>query len=50
MLNLIRNRQKDNVSNQREHIVHLLSNEQSLLGLGVPEEIEPVSLMFIWLR
>ena len=24
--------QKDNVSNQREHIVHLLANEQSRLG------------------
>uniref|UniRef100_A0AAU6MUB7 1,3-beta-glucan synthase n=1 Tax=Paeonia lactiflora TaxID=35924 RepID=A0AAU6MUB7_PAELC len=31
--------QKDNVSNQREHVVHLLANEQS--RLGVPEEIEP---------
>ncbi|KAK9273813.1 hypothetical protein L1049_018624 [Liquidambar formosana] len=31
--------QKDNVSNQREHIVHLLVNEQS--RLGIPEEIEP---------
>ncbi|KAJ4980192.1 hypothetical protein NE237_010972 [Protea cynaroides] len=31
--------QKDNVCNQREHIVHLLANEQS--RLGIPEEIEP---------
>ncbi|KAL5719474.1 Callose synthase 9 [Ranunculus cassubicifolius] len=31
--------QKDNVSNQREHIVHLLANEQS--RLGVHEEVEP---------
>ncbi|XP_016651236.1 PREDICTED: callose synthase 9 isoform X2 [Prunus mume] len=31
--------QKDNVSNQREHIVHLLANEQS--RLRIPEETEP---------
>uniref|UniRef100_A0A2P2MBM2 1,3-beta-glucan synthase component FKS1-like domain-containing protein n=1 Tax=Rhizophora mucronata TaxID=61149 RepID=A0A2P2MBM2_RHIMU len=31
--------QKDNVYNQREHIVHLLANEQS--QLGIPDEIEP---------
>ncbi|XP_043693425.1 callose synthase 9 [Telopea speciosissima] len=31
--------QKDNVCNQREHIVHLLANEQS--RLGIPEEIDP---------
>ncbi|KDP44403.1 hypothetical protein JCGZ_19418 [Jatropha curcas] len=31
--------QKDNVSNQREHIVHLLANQQS--RLGVPDETEP---------
>lgn len=31
--------QKDNVSNQREHIVLLLANEQS--RLGIPEGIEP---------
>ncbi|XP_022729546.1 callose synthase 9 isoform X3 [Durio zibethinus] len=31
--------QKDNVSNQREHIVLLLANEQS--RLGIPEEPEP---------
>ncbi|KAK1589242.1 hypothetical protein Q3G72_031874 [Acer saccharum] len=31
--------QKDNVSNQREHIVLLLVNEQS--RLGIPEELEP---------
>ncbi|XP_059665125.1 callose synthase 9 [Cornus florida] len=31
--------QKDNVSNQREHIVHLLANEQT--RLGIPEEPEP---------
>jgi callose synthase len=31
--------QKDNVSNQREHTVLLLSNEQS--RLGIPEETEP---------
>ncbi|OMP02607.1 Glycosyl transferase, family 48 [Corchorus capsularis] len=31
--------QKDNVSNQREHIVLLLANEQS--RLGIPEETEP---------
>uniref|UniRef100_A0A0A0LX29 1,3-beta-glucan synthase component FKS1-like domain-containing protein n=1 Tax=Cucumis sativus TaxID=3659 RepID=A0A0A0LX29_CUCSA len=31
--------QKDNVSNQREHVVHLLSNEQS--RLRIPEETEP---------
>eukprot|EP00268_Persea_americana_P015686 TRINITY_DN1734_c0_g1_i2.p1 TRINITY_DN1734_c0_g1~~TRINITY_DN1734_c0_g1_i2.p1 ORF type:complete len:1912 (-),score=285.97 TRINITY_DN1734_c0_g1_i2:1152-6887(-) len=31
--------QKDNVANQREHIVHLLANEQS--RLGIPEESEP---------
>ncbi|GMH24309.1 hypothetical protein Nepgr_026152 [Nepenthes gracilis] len=31
--------QKDNVSNQREHLVHLLANEQS--RLRIPEEIEP---------
>ena len=35
--------QKDNVSNQREHIVHLLANEQS--QLRVLEETEPVSLI-----
>ncbi|XP_054793933.1 callose synthase 9-like [Prosopis cineraria] len=33
--------QKDNVSNQREHLVHLLANEQS--RLGIPNETEPVS-------
>lgn len=32
--------QKDNVSNQREHVVHLLANEQS--RLRIPEEPEPV--------
>ncbi|KAK9941340.1 hypothetical protein M0R45_017946 [Rubus argutus] len=32
--------QKDNVSNQREHIVHLLANEQS--WLRIPEETEPI--------
>ncbi|XP_052184832.1 callose synthase 9 isoform X2 [Diospyros lotus] len=31
--------QKDNVSNQREHIVHLLANEQS--RLRIPDEPEP---------
>ncbi|XP_058090544.1 callose synthase 9 isoform X3 [Magnolia sinica] len=31
--------QKDNVGNQREHIVHLLANEQS--RLGIHEQIEP---------
>ncbi|KAL8159934.1 LOW QUALITY PROTEIN: hypothetical protein V2J09_001471 [Rumex salicifolius] len=31
--------QKDNVANQREHVVHLLANEQS--RLKIPEEIEP---------
>ncbi|KAH9611751.1 hypothetical protein KSS87_012090 [Heliosperma pusillum] len=31
--------QKDNVNNQREHIVHLLANEQS--RLRIPEEHEP---------
>ncbi|KAI4307526.1 hypothetical protein L6164_030703 [Bauhinia variegata] len=31
--------QKDNVSNQREHIVHLLANEQS--RLRIPDETEP---------
>ncbi|KAK4760517.1 hypothetical protein SAY87_005410 [Trapa incisa] len=31
--------QKDNVSNQREHIVHLLSNEQS--RLFIPEAVDP---------
>jgi len=35
-------RQKDNVANQREHIVHLLANEQS--RLGVPDKTEPVSI------
>ena len=34
--------QKDNVSNQREHIIHLLANGQS--RLGIPEESEPVNL------
>ncbi|KAK4771868.1 hypothetical protein SAY86_013643 [Trapa natans] len=32
--------QKDNVSNQREHIVHLLSNEQS--RLFIPEAVDPM--------
>ncbi|XP_030955588.1 callose synthase 9 [Quercus lobata] len=32
--------QKDNVSNQREHIIHLLANGQS--RLGIPEESEPI--------
>lgn len=32
--------QKDNVSNQREHVVSLLANEQS--RLRIPEELEPV--------
>ncbi|KAG8637297.1 hypothetical protein MANES_15G103700v8 [Manihot esculenta] len=32
--------QKDNVSNQREHIVHLLANEQSCLR--IPDETEPI--------
>ncbi|MED6111743.1 Callose synthase 9, partial [Stylosanthes scabra] len=31
--------QKDNVSNQREHIVHLLANEQS--RLGIPDAADP---------
>ncbi|XP_021897923.1 callose synthase 9-like [Carica papaya] len=31
--------QKDNVANQREHVVLLLSNEQS--RLGIPEQTEP---------
>ncbi|XP_057422591.1 callose synthase 9 [Lotus japonicus] len=31
--------QKDNVANQREHIIHLLANEQS--RLGIPDENEP---------
>ncbi|GAU12085.1 hypothetical protein TSUD_00510 [Trifolium subterraneum] len=31
--------QKDNVANQREHIVHLLANAQS--RLGVPDKTEP---------
>ncbi|KAL9407348.1 hypothetical protein Peur_004320 [Populus x canadensis] len=31
--------QKDNVSNQREHVVHLLANEQS--RLGIPDANEP---------
>ena len=34
--------QKDNVSNQREQIIHLLANEQS--RLHTPEESEPVNL------
>lgn len=34
--------QKDNVSNQREHIIHLLANEQS--RLGIPEDPEPVGV------
>lgn len=38
--------QKDNVSNQREHIVHLLANEQS--RLRIPEETEPVSLISVF--
>lgn len=38
-------RQKDNVANQREHIVHLLANEQS--RLGIPEESEPVLFKFL---
>ncbi|KAM7273838.1 hypothetical protein ACFE04_028502 [Oxalis oulophora] len=32
--------QKDNVSNQREHTILLLSNEQS--RLGIPDESEPI--------
>ncbi|KAK4380701.1 hypothetical protein RND71_002563 [Anisodus tanguticus] len=32
--------QQDNVSNQREHIVHLLANEQT--RLRIPEEPEPI--------
>lgn len=35
--------QRDNVCNQREHIVHLLANEQS--QLRILEETEPVSLI-----
>ncbi|KAF2612757.1 hypothetical protein F2Q70_00009707 [Brassica cretica] len=35
----IRRRKKDSVSNQREHIVLLLANEQS--RLNIPEEMEP---------
>ncbi|CAL0300447.1 unnamed protein product [Lupinus luteus] len=31
--------QKDNVANQREHIVHMLANEQS--RLGIPDETDP---------
>lgn len=31
--------QKDNVANQREHVVHLLANEQS--RLKIPDETEP---------
>lgn len=37
--------QKDNVSNQREHVVHLLANEQT--RLGILNESEPVSLRFL---
>lgn len=37
--------QKDSVSNQREHIVLLLANEQS--RLNIPEETEPVSTKVI---
>ncbi|XP_031113012.1 callose synthase 9 isoform X2 [Ipomoea triloba] len=32
--------QKDNVSNQREHVVHLLANEQS--RFRIPDEPEPI--------
>ncbi|GAA0146604.1 hypothetical protein LIER_06519 [Lithospermum erythrorhizon] len=32
--------QKDNVSNQREHVIHLLANEQT--RLRVPEESDPI--------
>ena len=40
--------QKDNVSNQREHVVHLLANEQS--RLRIPEENEPVCPLFLSLN
>jgi len=35
--------QEGNVSNQREHIVHLLANAQS--RLGIPDGSEPVSAL-----
>lgn len=35
--------QQDNVSNQREHIVLLLANEQT--RLSIPEEPEPVGFI-----
>lgn len=35
--------QQGNVSNQREHIVHLLANEQT--RLRIPEEPEPVGFI-----
>ncbi|KAL6957841.1 hypothetical protein U1Q18_047374 [Sarracenia purpurea var. burkii] len=35
---------KDNVSNQREHVVHLLANEQT--RLGIPDDIEPMEEIF----
>lgn len=38
--------QKDNVNNQREHIVHLLANEQSRLG-KLPGN-EPVCVHYIF--
>ncbi|KAK4764816.1 hypothetical protein SAY86_025906 [Trapa natans] len=31
--------QRDNVSNQREHVVHLLSNEQSMVF--IPDDVDP---------
>ncbi|KAG5517650.1 hypothetical protein RHGRI_038144 [Rhododendron griersonianum] len=38
--------QKDNISNQREHVVHLLANEQTRLGIpDVPEPDHFISLV-----
>lgn len=42
-MSLIGSWQEDNVSNQREHVVHLLANEQS--RFRIPDEPEPVSLI-----
>jgi len=40
------NLQKDSVSNQREHIIHFLANEQS--RLRIPAEIEPVGFILFF--
>ncbi|OVA03159.1 Glycosyl transferase [Macleaya cordata] len=44
--------QKDNVCNQREHIVHLLANEQSRLGIseGIEPKLDEAAVQKVFLK